>query len=629
MIPSGVLVCLPFKILCVLCALCGSNFIPPASAQSLRSFARPVEVFEGDAVVFTYRTDLAGIVPLSQIHSWRWDFNNDGQWDEEKTVGDPDPQTGLPITASRISTTWYATYDPNAATNNVQQVLPKLEVTYDAGSGTQTLTKVGMTENVVGPDTVEEALIIKDRSVGNADLSLSFSANPRLSQTGDTVRVYSSITPVTGITITPTSYLWTLTNQSGGASPAAQMVANPQFTGLAVGSYDVTLALTYTAGFTNAQGQPATRSGNLTETKRDYLRVVSVSQPLQLGRAYRRGFPDTFGWQDIMNAYQALGPGNNRYVYFNHFENAFFAQENAMVTEADKADPAKRKAMVEIVNEMLQGQILVANQRLIDALRIKYPRLSANIDPDEDRLNPPAGTRTETSAIDQALLDYQLPIRFAAQALQKYDSDILRVKAPTGAEPYPQFPQYLTFEDPTLSQAPIPIKNEYWQLTTTFERMCLGRMEKAKKLYRLSAQDSTALAEAKEEAKVTGLHSYLGKAMLVSGQSEQDYQLNEGNNLLAHQKNARDLFERINAGVNPLGNDGSFIPNESFSAIYQDATEAVADAREAEINARQEERLWDSYQAELRNEHLAQRNNYLTPLKNLTSSMPSPRTALI
>jgi hypothetical protein len=245
------------------------------------------------------------------------------------------------------------------------------------------------------------------------------------------------------------------------------------------------------------------------------------------------------------------------------------------------------------------------------------------VNPDEDRLNPPAGARVETAAIDQALLDYQLPLYYAASSILLYDTDILRVKAPLGAEPYPQFPQYLTVLEPTLSQAPIPIKNEYWQLTGALERMSLGRMEKAKKLYRLSAQDTTALAEAKEEAKTAGLHSYLGMALLAAGQSEQDYRTNEGNTLLAHQKNARDLFERINAGLNPLGNDGSFIPNESFAAIYQDAQEAVADAREAEINARQEDRLWESYQAELRNEQLSQRNNFITPLNNLTSIDPA------
>jgi hypothetical protein len=149
------------------------------------------------------------------------------------------------------------------------------------------------------------------------------------------------------------------------------------------------------------------------------------------------------------------------------------------------------------------------------------------------------------------------------------------------------------------------------------------RVEKAKKLFRLSTQDATARVEAKEECKVAGLQSYLGMALMAAGQTEREFQNNEGNSLLAHMKNSRDLFETINAGLNPLQNDGSFVPNESFAATYQDATESVADAREAEINARQESRLWDSYQAELRNEQQSQRAQFITPLKLLTGLDPA------
>lgn len=603
-------------------------------AQSLRFFARPVEAFEGDAVVFTYRNDLS-TVHLPQIAGWRWDFNGDGVWDEEKNLGEIDGATGLEVQAAQINTNWYAVLDETLAVNGVQTLTPVLQVRLTGDPpfdtpGFTPLTQTGATENIVGPLTdpesagVDANIFVKDRSVGNADVTVNFSVNPRLANAADVnpanpIRLYSLVKPADKRTLVSTTYAWTVTRQGGGSTNYT--TANPQLSGLADGVYDVTLSATYTVSYLNAQGQTATSSGTLAETKKDAFRIVSVLGSLQKGRAYRRGFPETYGWEDIMEAYQAIGPGNNRYTYFHHFEDAFFTQQGLLL--GDEANAAKRQTMAEIVNECLQGQLLIANQGLIEALRIKYPRLAATVDPEEDRLNPPAGTREETAAIDTALLDYQLPIHYAGLAIQLYGTDILRNKAAEGAEPYPQFPQYLTFIDPTLSQAPIPVKNEYWQLSTALERMCLGRMEKAKKLYRLSVQDSTAREEAKTEAKNTGLHSYLGMALLASGQSEQNYQMNEGNNLLAHQKNARDLFERINAGLNPLGNDGSFIPNESFAAAYQDATEAVADAREAEINARQEERTWEHYQAELRNEHLAQRNNYLTPLKNLTSIDPA------
>ena len=630
----------PFHLIrCLLLLLAPCSVL---QAQTTPFFARPAETFEGDAVVFTYRADKLGAVPLENIASWRWDFDgdvtdtnnpNDSGWDEARTVGAFDNTTGTVITASHITTTWYATYNEAEAVNGVQVITPTLQVTLTPEAGGQTITQVGVTENVIGPAGVapdpDTTLSVKERAAGNADVLVNFTANPRLAKASEagpplvpseTVRMYSDVQPVGARAIDSATYLWQFTNSSGGTSPPNSTQANPRLENLDGGSYDVSLTVDYTVSFLGTDGTTQTATGQLTETKQDFFRVVDVPQSLQLGRAYRRGFPDTIGWEDIIEAYQAPGPGNDRYVYFKHLENAFFQKQADLLGDENNAD--KRRELAEIVNELLQGQTLIANDRLIEALRIKYPRLAANVDPETDRLNPPAGAREETAAIDQALLDYLLPLYHSATALQVYGTGILRTKAPEGAEPYPQFPAYLTFLDPTLSQAPIPVKNEFWQLTTAMEREGLGRVEKAKKLWRLSAQEPEALDEAKQECKVTGLHGYLGMALLAAGQDPDDYTDNQGNGLLAHVKNARNLFEMINAGVNPLGNDGSFIPNESFAAIYQDAQEAVADAREAEINARNEERTWDRYQAELRAEHLAQRSNYLTPLKNLTSIDP-------
>lgn len=629
----------------LLCLFGAVGGLSTALAQTTPFFARPAETFEGDAVIFTYRADKAGAIPLDHIQSWKWDFDgnvvnpanaSDAGWDVKRTVGQADPATGLPVTAAQITTTWYALYKKALASNGVQVVTPRLQIVRKVANGGGTFNQAGVTENVIGPVGVapdpDTTISIRERSAGNADIQLNFSANPRLAKAeeigppyvpAENVRMYSDVQAAGARNVDSATYLWHFTNTSGGTSPADTTLPNPVLENLADGAYDVSLTVNYSVSFLDSTGQTQTRSGVLTEAKQDFFRVVAVPQSLQLGRAYRRGFPDQIGWEDILEAYQAPGPGNDRYVYFKHLENAFFQKQAELV--GDESNPAKRKELAEIVNELLQGQTLIANDRLIDALRIKYPRITANIDPNDanQRLNPPAGTRTETAAIDQALLDYLLPLYHSATAIQVYGTGIMRNKAPAGAEPYPQFPQYLTFLDPSLSQVPIPIKNEYWQLTTAMEREGLGRVEKAKKLWRLSAQDATALPEAKAETKVAGLHGYLGMALLAAAQDTRDYEINEGNALLAHVKNARNLFEMINAGVNPLGNDGSFIPNESFAAIYQDAQESVADAREAEIRAREEERTFDRYQADLRNEHLAQRSNYLTPLKNLTSIDPA------
>ena len=631
---------------CFSLAALAAIFVPVLGfGQSVNYFARPAEASEGDAIVFTYRTDKVGAVQLGDIESWKWDFDgdvantdnpSDPGWDEIFTVGDTDPATGRPVTATRINTTWYALFDDTRAVEGVQTLTPTLQITLTASAGGSTITQTGITENVVGPAGVapdpDTSFTVSERAAGNADLLVNFTANPRLAKAAevgppavpaDTVRLYSDLQAVGARVIDSASYLWQFTNNSGGTSPPDSTEANPRLENLDAGSYTISLEVTYQVSFLNADGETLTANGTLTETKQDFFRVVAVPLSLQLGRAYRRGFPDVIGWEDVIEAYQAPGPGNDRYVYFKHLEDAFFSKQGDLV--GDEANADKRRELAENVGELLQGQTLIANQRLIEALRIKYPRLAASVDPEDadQRLNPPAGARAETSAIDQALLDYLLPVWHAATAIQVYGPDVLRARAPEGAEPYPQFPQYLTFLDPTLSQTPIPAKNEYWQFTTALERAALGRVEKAKKLWRLSSQEPDALEEAKASAKVAGHHGYLGMALLAAGQEPEDYNANEGSSILAHVKNARNLFEMINAGVNPLGNDGSFIPNESFAAILQDAQEAVADAREAEIRAREEERTFDRYQADLRNEHLSQRNSYITPLKNLTSIDPA------
>ena len=238
------------QLLCALCLLCG--FISTATAQSLRFFGRPTEPFEGDAVTFTYRTDLAGIVPLSQIRSWKWDFNGDDLWDETKTVGETDA-SGRVTSAADINTTWYATLDSRPLVDGRQAVTPKLEVTYDPGTGPVILTQTGVTENTIGPTGVapdpDTQLFVKDRSVGNADVSVNFTVNPRLAKAAqpapnpapaETVRLYSSVKPADGRTLVSASYAWTITPTGGGA-PITSSLANPQLNGLAAGSYDVSL----------------------------------------------------------------------------------------------------------------------------------------------------------------------------------------------------------------------------------------------------------------------------------------------------------------------------------------------------------------------------------------------------
>jgi len=583
-----------FACLLLLCAASLS-----ATAQTLRFYATPYRVNEGDAVQFTY-VETTNTYPKSAIKSWKWDFNNDGTFDATSTTG------------TNISATWTATYDATKATNNTQFVLPVLQVTL---TNNTTLSVTGITENTTFTPARDKFLLIAAKATGNPDLTINFTATPRMTTTGVPVRFFADITLLKTGKVESVS--WNFGDNTTGTGSSVQKTYS------ALGTNTVVMTVQYQ--LVNAAGTAYTGVTNsLSRTNEAFITVVPSVGNLSLGRAYRRGFPSEYGWEDIIKAYGTPSASGDTYSYYRYLETAhadFTFQANPTTTTNLTLG---RQYLAETVNELLQGQTLVANQRLIEALRIKYPRID-NLDPANPppKLPEPPGAREETLAIDVSLLDYQSALYWAFKSVGDFGLDILRPRAPAGTEPFPDFPAYLTFADVTLSPQPVPIKNEYWQLTWALDRLAFGTVAKANKLFNLSLADVSARAESKEACKKAGIVGYLGMAVLASGQSTNDFALNQGNSLLAHVKNARDLFENINAGLNPLRNNGEFIPNESFGNIYAAAQEAVSDARSAEIDMRQETREFDRRKSELRSELQSQRAQFITPLKNLTGLDPA------
>lgn len=624
--------------------------VSAASAQQpLQFLARPFDVEAGESVVFTYLPD-ESTVPYSQIKSWRWDFNGDGVWDVTRTVGGT-------VTADQIHTSWSAVFNGTGSITSVSYT-PRLQITKTDNSVVQNVTH-GITEDVVGLDGISDPTFTV-RAAGTADdtITVSVYANPRLArhkggnlsdpERTNEIKMFAEVSFKRGVTGEVLGYHWDfdapasgenvngyeITNDPSKSSVVAYISPDTRTidhryptppTGANAGRvpYHVAVKVSY-----RVQTAPGTWGPTLTSQpikKLDFIVIEDTPTNLSLGRSYRQGFPERYGWDEIVAAYSSTGANGNRYVYFNHLESAFTAQHAALITETNRNPFTNNVArnMAESVNELLQGQSLRGYQGMINALRIRYPRL---VDPATipERLPAPAGARDEVAELERAALDFSQSTQYAAYAVRAYGPDILRPSPdPTKLAPYPQFPQYLTFTDSTLSGAPIPVKNEYWQLSAAADGQAQARVEKAKLLWRFSLQDETALPEAKEEAKVAATQSYLMMALMANGQTENQFAQNEGGSLMAHVKIATDLFDKINAGVNPLGNDGSFIPNESFAAIHQDAQEAVDDARNSEIQAREEQRLYDRNQADLRNELLGQRNSYITPLKLLTGIDPA------
>ncbi len=591
--------------------------------------AQPIQVTDLEDVVFSYLPGKGSSPELNQIKSWRWDFDGDGNWDVERTVGGQ-------VFASEIrETVWRSELNVSAGTgdNQIRRYLPRLQITLQDNTVLEN-AQPGTTESVQGLDDIpERELTVSEAGVLDPALTLNAYANPRIARANNDqglrtpeIRVFGEALFNEGFTGTIQLYEWDFDGDEspdlsgadfdslilkidpdpgGDYSLAEPATADPE-------SYDVRFRVRYQLD----EGSPVTTEWLLL---RDFVAVQNVPDALTLGRAYRVGFPEQYGWAEVTAAYSAEGPGNNRYVYFDFLEEAYNLQRGELNGDAENA--TKRRVMAEVINELLQGQSLRGGQGLIEALRLRYPRITS-IDEDTGRIPPPAGSSEESGELERAALDYQQAIQFSAFAIRAYGTDILRAGSELGKEPFPNFPGYITFEDSTLSTAPIPIKNEYWQLATNVDGQAKARFSKAKLLWRSSINDEEKRQQAKQEAKTVAIHGYLNMALMAAGQSEEEFSRNDGEDVRASMALAGDLFDKINEGVNPLGNDGSFIPNESFAAIYTDAQEAVSQARQAELTARDDKRFFDQNQVSLRNELLSQRSQYITPLTLLTGIDP-------
>ena len=416
---------------------------------------------------------------------------------------------------------------------------------------------------------------------------------------------------------------------------------------------DVTLTLYYE--YKDSQGVRRT-DGAATATQRGILTVApysgadgktnleSAQKILSDGRFYKKEFPHELGWDDILEAYRAKGPAprSDRYLYYHLLSGDAAAPGEsarkgalelflAVVMEqegeesgstSDQEETDAERGLAETVNEIVSGQLLVGNKRLIESLRVRYPRI-ADFEPNNppERLPAPPEARQETAELEVPLLNLSAGLRSAFRAIRLFPK-VLRTFDPYGPFAEYGFPQYITFEDGVLAQQPIPMLNEYAQVSRCLQRRGLGGVELGKKLFNLSINDPEARGDAKPVLKETAHEVFVGACILAAAQGAEGYKVNDGAQLRAEIQNARDLFQKINLGLNPLGNRGELIPNESFAAICQDAQESVADAREAEIEARQERRLLDQNQAALRNELHDQRASYITP-----PSKPRARSA--
>lgn len=241
------------------------------SAQPLRFYATPYQVYEGSAVTFIYLDNIngvpvPGVIQRTNILHWSWDFNSDGVVDDSSDSG-----------STSISATWYAVYDPTKAVSGVDTFTPTLTVTYTnpITGGIFTTNQKGITESMYGNGTVSSNFFVLQYGVGNQDIQLSVSANPRLATNGQTIRFYLSTTMLNAGSVNSAQIVWNF----GDGTPPTNGTSSPTHQYATNGLYAVSVQVGY-----SVTGPPY-YTNMASETLADFVNVISVPSELQLGRA--------------------------------------------------------------------------------------------------------------------------------------------------------------------------------------------------------------------------------------------------------------------------------------------------------------------------------------------------------
>ena len=335
---------------------------------------------------------------------------------------------------------------------------------------------------------------------------------------------------------------------------------------------------------------------------------------LQIGRSYRKDFRNPDNWKDISEKYET----NNAYNDFSAALNDFKGVLNNVPYSLEA-----KQGLAEAINEILQGQTLMANQRFIEATSGDKGYF-VNIDEDDYLLEEHLEERK--AGIEHALTDFDIGIVKAFSVLREWEFfDVFRRKGDVN----PNVPKYLSFTD-ALNWPGQPEQNilcEYAQLTNALNRKCLASQELGKTLYRLA--DRTDSPEEKELAvkafKETAHQAYLGALILAAGQGIEDFRENGGEQLKTIVADNRRYFENVQAGLTPDGTDNydiPFIPYENVAQLENDTWSMVQNALASAQDARNQQRVYDQDEASLREELKRQRDQYLNPVEQISGFDP-------
>lgn len=245
----------------------------------------------------------------------------------------------------------------------------------------------------------------------------------------------------------------------------------------------------------------------------------------------------------------------------------------------------------ETLNEIMAGEALIGNARLLQGLRARYPGAGDPEDPDQRAL------LTHADAIFRDALELAADqVRQGPERLRS--SGTVNLNFPFFVENTPRL----------QGQRGEIVEDDYFRFTELVTRAGLAGNSLGRRLFFQASDDDDDNGRANAAAvfKRTAQSVYLSAALLGAAQSARDFQLNNGAEVKRQVNDAEQTFTDVRLGFNPLTLRGDFVPNAETDKLLTGLVNLVNDARDKETAAKELLRRYDEDQSTLATELLEQ-----------------------
>ncbi len=333
---------------------------------------------------------------------------------------------------------------------------------------------------------------------------------------------------------------------------------------------------------------------------------------LDVARAYRGGFaePDDGGI--------TRRRGNKSYNQLLQDYPPQQAEFLAILDEfaANLGSPRQRVAREavcgfrETLNEIMAGETLLGNQKLLQGLRTRYPGIGDPLDPDQLTL------------LTQATSIFRSAVELSADRLREAPE-----RARSRGDVNLDFPFFVQNTPTVAGTQGEVVESDYFRFTDLVVRYGLAGNSLGKRMFFFGNDDPDERAEAAAVFQQTAQTVYLSAALLGAAQSRDDFQNNAGFEVKRQVNDAQQTFDDILAGFNPLTLSGDFVPNQPTNNLLAGVRNLVVSAQGDEESARILNRQYDEDQTALTQELRRQTEAYVDQLDILLGIVVRPGDA--